>query len=246
MSPRFETSASPCALRPLAFGAAVLGATIGLPAQADWSTTVTAASDYLFNGVTQTGHKPALQIGLDWSAATGGFYGGLWASNVDFEDDTKLEFDGAAGYLMQLHPEITLDAGVAYYTYHGDSDSSDYNYPEVYLKLGLYGFNLNAWYSYDYFGLDVGHVILMLSKDIQINDRLSFRAQIDRSTSLDVDRYAWDDNEDSYLHWQVMGNYAYSGFDFSLGVSGTDLSYSTGDTRVLFTLSRTFSLAGGA
>mgnify|MGYP001809701769 CR=1 FL=1 len=241
MSPGFETIALRHALYGISLAAA-LAATLTAPARADWSATVTAASDYLFNGVTQTGHKPALQAGLDWAASSGGLHAGLWGSNVDFDEGTKLELDGSVGYLVQLHPEITLDAGVALYTYHGDDHSSDHNYPEAYLEFGLFGVDLNAWYSYDYFGLDVGHVILMLNKDFVVNDRLTVSAQLDRSTSLDVDRFAWDDGEDSYLHWQVTGKYAYSGFDLALGVSGTDLSYSAGDTRVFFTVARTFSL----
>ncbi|GAB0150229.1 MULTISPECIES: TorF family putative porin [Marichromatium] len=221
--------------------AAVLGATLAGPAHADWSATFTGVSDYLFNGVTQTGHKPALQASLDW-AGESGIYGGAWASNVDFDDDTHVEFDTYLGYATEFDTGISLDTGVAVYTYHGATHSSDGNYPEAYVKLGYAGFNLNVWYTYDYFGLDVGHVVVMLRKDLQINDDWSVSAWVDRSTSLDSDRFAWDEGEDSYLHWQVMANRSWQDFDFSLGVSGTDLSYAAGDTRVLFSVSRSFAL----
>lgn len=36
-------------------------------AAANWSTTITAASDYTFNGVSQTDNDPALQASLDYA-----------------------------------------------------------------------------------------------------------------------------------------------------------------------------------
>lgn len=208
-------------------------------AHADWSATVTGASDYLFNGVTQTDHRPAAQASLDWSG-TSGIYAGAWASNVDFGDDTTAEVDGYLGYTVEYRPGYSIDAGLALYTYHGGSDSSDSNYPEAYLKLGIAGFNLNAWYSHDYSGLEVGHVVVMLQKDFKINDRWTIATQFDRSTSLDANRFAWDGDRDHYLHWQVMNQTSYAGFDFALGVSGTTLSDAAGETTLLFTIGRTF------
>ena len=63
-----------------------------LPAQADWASTVTVASDYMFNGVSQTGNDPALQASLDY-AANQGIYLGAWTSNVDFGGETEQELD---------------------------------------------------------------------------------------------------------------------------------------------------------
>jgi len=209
-------------------------------AQADWSATLTGASDYLFNGVTQTGHQPAVQGSLDWSGDAG-LYAGLWASNVDFGDDTEAEVDGYLGYRFEFRPGYSVDAGLAFYTYHGGRDSSDADYPEAYLKLGIAGFNLNAWYAHDYSGLDVGHVVVMLQKDFEINDRWTIATQLSRSTSLDTDRFAWDGDRDHYLHWQIMNRTSYAGFDLALGLSGTTLSDEAGDTAVLFTIGRTFT-----
>lgn len=215
------------------------GALFSFSVAAEWSVTMTAVSDYLFNGVSQTGHKPALQLGLDWSSASG-WYAGLWSSNVDFDDDTRLEADAFIGYAREYRPGWSLDAGISYYTYHGARHSSDYNYPEAYLKLGIAGFGLNAWYAPDYFGLDVGHVIVMLKKEFKINDTWSISASADRSMSLDADRFSWDAGRSAYNHWQIMAHTSFVGFDCSLGVSGTTLGYPNGDTTVLFTVGRTF------
>ena len=100
------------------------------------TSTVNVASDYTFNGVTQTGDDPALQASLDY-AADNGFYAGTWASNVDFggSDDTNIEWDAYVGKFYQLSDKVGLDTGIAYYTYHGDSVSDSYNYPEAYAKF---------------------------------------------------------------------------------------------------------------
>ncbi|MEJ2521643.1 MAG: TorF family putative porin, partial [Gammaproteobacteria bacterium] len=54
-------------------------------AAAGVSATVTATTDYVFRGITQSAEDPALQGSLDYEADSG-FYVGAWASNVDFDD----------------------------------------------------------------------------------------------------------------------------------------------------------------
>ncbi|MBN2885400.1 MAG: hypothetical protein JXM75_01670 [Chromatiaceae bacterium] len=218
-----------------------LMAALAAPAQAEWSSTATLASDYLFNGVSQTGHRAALQVSLDW-AGENGFYAGTWASNVDFDDDTRVEIDLYGGYATEFGPGISLDAGIALYSYHGASYSSDSNYHEYYLKFGYAGFDLKAWYTQDYAGLDVDHLTLMVGKTLEINDQWSVSAWVDRSKSLDADRFTWEEDDDSYVHWQLMANTSQAGFDISFGVSGTTLESDAGDTRLLLTLARTFEL----
>ena len=108
---------------------------VAADAQADWSGTVSLNSDYTFNGVSQTQNNPALQGSIDYSADNG-WYAGTWASNIDYAgDETKLEWDGYTGYYQELTDSLSLDTGIAYYTYHGADYSSDYNYPEVYASF---------------------------------------------------------------------------------------------------------------
>ncbi|WP_449360370.1 TorF family putative porin [Alishewanella longhuensis] len=64
-----------------------------LPAFADWQGNITASSDYLFNGVSQTLNRPALQGGLTYNFSNGVYVGG-WTSNVDYDEGTKRELDG--------------------------------------------------------------------------------------------------------------------------------------------------------
>lgn len=208
-------------------------------ALAQWSVTTSFVSDYLFNGVSQTNENPALQGSLDW-AGKNGWYAGVWGSNVDFGDDTKIEADIYGGYAYTLSDNLNLDVGVAQYTYYGASYSSDGNYPEAYMKWGLGNTSLNFWYSWDYFGTGAGHYIVMLNHNVQVSDSFSILLGIDKSTSMDKDKWQWEPGDDDYIHWQATANFSRWGLDMSLGVQGTDLD-TYGDTKVLFTLGRTFT-----
>lgn len=220
--------------------------TVSSAALADLSATVSVTSDYTFNGVSQTGNDPALQASLDYSAANG-FYVGTWASNVDFGngDDTNLEWDAYVGKYFQLNEKVGLDAGIAYYTYHGDSASDSYNYPETYAKFAYNSSvgdtELNFWYSWDYFGLDVGHYIAMVAHTIEIAPGHSIKASFDRSTSNDENKWAWNEN-DTYNHICLEYITSYEGFALNLAVEDTSMNIDTADTRVVFTASRTFDL----
>ena len=65
---------------------------VAAPASAQADTAVDVAfnvgvfSDYVYRGYSQTNEDPAIQGGMDLTA--GNFYAGVWASNVDFGDDT--------------------------------------------------------------------------------------------------------------------------------------------------------------
>lgn len=215
-------------------------------ALADVSSTVNLTSDYTFNGVSNSDNGPALQASLDYSNDSG-FYTGTWATNVDFGsgDNTQLEWDIYAGQYFQLNEKVGLDAGIAYYTYHGYSGADELNYPEAYAKFGYNSSvgdtELNFWYSWDYFGLDVGHYIAMVAHTFEIAPGHNVRASFDRSTSRDENKWAWNGKE-AYNHVRLEYMSSYKGFDFNLALEDTNMNIDTADTRVVFSVSRTFGL----
>jgi len=222
--------------------------TLSSAATADVSSTVNLASDYTFNGVSQTSNDPALQVSLDY-AAENGFYAGTWASNVDFggTDDTNIEWDAYIGQYYQLNDNVGLDVGIAYYTYHGDSASDTYNYPEAYTKFGynssLGDTELNFWYSWDYFGLDVDHYIAMVAHTFEVAPGHSVRVSFDQSTSADEAKWFWgQEDKDAYNHYRIEYMTSWKGFDFDLALEDTNMNIDTADTRVVLSVSRTFSL----
>ena len=220
--------------------------TLSTSALADFSATVNLASDYTFNGVSQTSNDPALQGSLDY-AADSGFYAGTWASNVDFGsgEDTNIEWDAYVGQYFQLNEKFGLDTGIAYYTYHGDSASDTHNYPEAYAKLGysssMGDSEVNFWYSWDYFGLDVSHYIAMVAHTVEVAPGHSMKVSFDRSTSADEAKWAWD-GSDAYNHYRVEYMTNWKGFDFDLAFENTNMDIDTADARVVLSVFRTFSL----
>ncbi|MDO6837053.1 TorF family putative porin [Pseudoalteromonas carrageenovora] len=223
---------------------AVPFAFLSTTAAADWSTTITAASDYTFNGVSQTDNDPAIQGSLDY-AFDNGVYAGAWASNVDFGDDTDFELDAYLGRYVQLNDEVSVDYGIAYYTYQGNN--SDGNYAEAYTKFGYaseYGqTELNFWYSWDYFGTGAGHVISMVAHTYELAPNHAIRASFDISNSLDGEKWAWDVNQKkSYKHYRLAYQTSYEGFGIEVAAENTSLDYDYADERIVLAVSRTFDL----
>ncbi|MEW6992934.1 TorF family putative porin [Colwelliaceae bacterium MEBiC 14330] len=211
---------------------------------AEFSSKVNLTSDYTFNGVSQTENDPAIQASLDYGLDNH-LYIGTWASNVDFGslEDTNIEWDIYAGRYFQLIEKVVLDVGIAYYTYHGDSVSNNYNYPEAYAKLGYHSFlgesELNFWYSWDYFGLDVNHYIAMFAHTVELAPGHNIKLTFDRSTSGDETKWLWH-NKDAYNHYRIEYMTRWQGFDFDLALEDTSMNIDNADTRIIFSISRRF------
>ena len=81
-------------------------------------------SQYIFRGLTQTDHRPALQGGFDY-AHSSGFYLGTWASNVSWLTDFgqyssgSMEWDFYGGYKAALSGDLGYDVGLLRYQYPG-------------------------------------------------------------------------------------------------------------------------------
>lgn len=123
-------------------------------------------TDYVFRGITQTQHKPALSGGIDYSHASG-LYLGTWMSNqkwvqtggtapigdAAYKDNSSLEVDLYGGYRGSAG-DIGYDVGAIHYYYPGDkvAGSVTPDTTELYLA-GTWKF-LTLKYSYvvsDYF-----------------------------------------------------------------------------------------------
>jgi len=107
------------------------------PAEAKPSYTLTGNfgffSQYIFRGLSQTGHNPAVQGGFDWTHESG-FYLGTWGSNISwlkenfstpaatsglYGEGGSMEWDFYGGYRWSLPQDVTLDLGTLYYYYPG-------------------------------------------------------------------------------------------------------------------------------
>ncbi|GGE83388.1 TorF family putative porin [Pseudoalteromonas gelatinilytica] len=232
--------------RQTVLAAALPLALLSTSAMADLSTTVTLASDYTFNGVSQTMNDPAIQGSLDYAFADSGMYVGTWASNVDFGDGTDIEWDAYFGNYAELTDALSVDYGIAYYSYHGEDYSSDGNYPEVYSKFGydssIGQVEFNLWYSWDYFGTGAGHLIYMVAHTFEVAPNHAFRASFDVSNSLDGDKFSWDGSDKSYKHYRLAYQTSYAGFDIEIAGENTSIDSEYADERIVASISRSFDL----
>ncbi len=142
--------------------ALVLTGLVGVPAfaMADEPAsphTLTAniglTSNYVFRGISQTGGKPAIQGGFDYTHASG-LYLGTWGSNVSwltgFQGYTSgsMELDLYGGYRNSVGP-VSYDVGAIRYMYPGSKNGGTLPgawTSEAYASLGWKWFT--AKYSY--------------------------------------------------------------------------------------------------
>jgi uncharacterized protein (TIGR02001 family) len=112
--------------------AATLGVTVVMTSESVFadempgplSGNVSAFSQYVFRGLSQTDQHPALQGGADF-AAENGIYLGAWGSNVNWfhdmnpSDTNHVEWDLYAGIKQLLPKEFSYDLGIIHYSFPG-------------------------------------------------------------------------------------------------------------------------------
>lgn len=110
---------------------AVAAPSIGAAQELKFSAGASLVSKVVMDGVAQTtgaGFQPWVE------AEYGGFYGGLWASNLSrsISGGPKVEVDIYVGYRGEYNG-LSYDIGYARYTYHSTKAASN---GEYYLALG--------------------------------------------------------------------------------------------------------------
>lgn len=91
------------------------------------SANVGFTTDYIFRGIAQTSHNPAVQGGVDYSHASG-LYAGVWGSNVSWIADSgavatgsvTMELDTYFGFRNSFAEDFTYDVGFIRYNYLGN------------------------------------------------------------------------------------------------------------------------------
>lgn len=153
---------------------------------------VSLTSNYLASGVTQTDDGPALQGYVEFEAS--GFYAGVWASNVDFGDDDKVEIDLYLGYRGETAGGFSYDLSYARYYYNASGDCCG----EVILALGLPlgdAASVTAEVGYDPEASTLGS---SLSLDYALGEKLGLSATFGHSEA----------NANNY--WDIGGTYSLS------------------------------------
>jgi len=144
-----------------------LGAVFAVPALAEDAPAspitynIGAVSDYIFRGITQTTHAPAIQGGVDYAHASGAYLG-AWASNIKWIKDSgalangtnaPLELDTYFGIRNAIVGDLGYDVGFIRYNYSlagGPVPAAGFNIAdtaEVYVAATYKIFSLKYSYS---------------------------------------------------------------------------------------------------
>ena len=221
---------------------------------------VALTSDYLFRGISQTDHEPAIQGTLEYAIETGiaetSAYAGFWGSNVDFNDgdEAHVEIDVLFGLRGNVGDTgLSWDLGGIYYWYPGASSSLDYDYWEIVPQVE-YAVNdlvsVGALYAYSpQFFADTGNAHYVQG-GVSVTPPLPF-AGFDLSIDGAVG-YQWIESNsaagvEDYLNWNIGATVSVKSLDFTIAYSDTNLSRSDcfGNTnlcegRVIFSVGAAF------
>jgi uncharacterized protein (TIGR02001 family) len=205
----------------------------------EFSATVALTSDYIFRGVSQTDHEPALQGSIGYSVETGilgtSLFGGVWGSNVDFNDgdEAHVELDWSFGLSGDVADTgIGWSLGGVYYHYPGARSGLNYDYWEVPLTLtyspveDLVTLTGSYFYSPDFFAASGdGHYVngkVAVTPDLTKYFDIALFGALGHQWVDDNSRFGAED----YLDWTLGITVTIKGVDLTAAYTDTDLSKS--------------------
>ncbi|MCG8324041.1 MAG: TorF family putative porin [Thiotrichales bacterium] len=218
----------------------------------EFSANIALTTDYLYRGISQTSEEPAIQGGFDYSYSPWGFYAGVWASNLDFEDgDTSIEIDYYGGFAGEFANGISWDIGGLYYQYPGtDADAgADFDFVEAYGSLGYTfsdvvfepTFGVGVAWSPDFFGEDDDGIYVNGTLDLSLPHDFGLSFLVGHQ-DVDGDKTTGPAGFD-YTHYVVGVNKSWKIFDFDVSYYDTsDETDCGGDIceALVFTISSSF------
>ena len=207
-------------LAALMLGAASLSAEEASAPSISVSSTLAYDSMYVFRGtqLAESILSPAISLGY------GNFYGGLWfALPLNNEELYTHEMDATLGYGYSFNDMVSIDVGVARYTYDeipGDFFTDYSNSTEFYAGIAL-GLPISpAVYVYRDIDYDVTTLEFRASYSIPMTEK----ASIDLSASVG---YCIPDDGDEYTYYSGAVNLVYAATDKSSISAGVRLGGSS-------------------
>jgi len=201
-------------------------------AESPYSWNVTAVSDYVFRGVSQTDEDPTLQAGFTYTSPVG-LYAGVWGSGVDFgPGDPSTEVDYLIGYGVDVTENVNFDVLLNRYTYLG---ASELNYNELITTTTFNEqYKVTVAYSNDVWNSSTDGWYFGVGGEWGLPQDFTLTANVGRSTF--EDGIAKD-----YTDFNVGVNRQFGVFNLGLGFHGTDgngrdNSGKLADNRVVFTV----------
>lgn len=169
------------------------------PNSSDLSAYVTAATDYLNRGMSQTDGNPALNLGIDYQHASG-FIAGVWGANVEYATERRrtkprsTEVDVYVG-VGRDYREWSWTVALARYLY--PDISVDYDYSEL---SASFGWKRKVLYTASYTDSLLGRGMSALHQELTGSVPLVW----DMALGMGVGHFSSSDLRDGdYSHWNI-------------------------------------------
>ena len=183
-----------------------------------------------------------MQGGFDWASEATGIYAGTWASNVSF-DEASVELDVYAGWTKSFG-DFGLDVGLLHYDYPGESV---FNTDELYINGSWKWITAGYYYtiSDEWFGLQDADGSGYLTIGAAYTFPMGFTVGGSYGSTMlsgDDPTVAGTNDANDYDDYKVYVGYSYTGLDFELGYTDTDIDNpaAIADDRVYFSVSKSF------
>lgn len=199
----------------------------------DVSVTLSAATDYVFRGISQSAEDPAVFAAV--SVNYQGFYAGAGTENVDFPGIDQ-EYDLWAGYVFDLADGTSLDVGVVRYGYIDspvDIDTVEIK-AALSTSLGQTGLGVAGYWTPDYFGTDDEGFYAEINAAQPISENLRVSGALG---------HQWIGAGGDYLTWNVGASYTVlpgASVDVRYHDTDTDAFGTLADSRVVGSFSVSF------
>ena len=205
------------------------------PAWGPWTAGVALTSDYRFRGISQSDRDAAIQGWVQYDHASG-FFGNIWASSIDFQDqatyDSNVEVDLTAGYNHSFSDTTSGTIKGVYYWYP-DADAPagfpDYDYFELIGSLshdfGKASVSGEIAWSPDYFAETGDAVALTGGVSVPIMDQFAF---FDGGLKASGHAgYQWVDEAADYFYYDIGATATWGLFDVDVRWVDTDVDRPT-------------------
>jgi len=184
------------------------------------------ASDYNFRGYTLSDHRPSISTNLE--ATYNIFFAAVNAASVHVPMVSQLQMTDYAGIRPVFGP-LTVETGVAYYSYPGSS--IDISYPEYYVapsyalspKLMV---SFNAYYAPNYSRTGAWENYNSIAAKYTFDSGLAISGELGRQSfgTTNATATAAAQKLPDYTYWNMGFSYIYKALTFDLRYFATTLS----------------------
>jgi len=184
--------------------------------ESNLSWNISAVSEYIFRGASESDEHPTLQGEVNW-ALPAGFYVGSWASGIDYgPGEPSMEVDYYLGWNTDINRLVNFNAQLSRYTYPGDSHRTSH---EIVTATTINDtWKISLQYSNDIYASDSVGWYYALKKTWTLPMELQFSAHAGRSVFRDNSAVGALD----YTDWNVGLARSFGKVDVFLGYYGTD------------------------